>query len=175
MAHGELQIIGGTSSGNTGGEATSTASAIGGIDESPSEQPNQSTNIVRKDKMSNLSFVQRRHELSYRIASHSRALTHVSALCLSANNNNNTNYNYSGMGNTETSSSNLSKFVNVSTKALTHSRTAWIQNDECQDAMYFFHSNLFSMRAGPHDIYGSLDWMCTPSSSSTNNNNNNKQ
>eukprot|EP00751_Fragilariopsis_kerguelensis_P012751 CAMPEP_0170762914 /NCGR_PEP_ID=MMETSP0733-20121128/3058_1 /TAXON_ID=186038 /ORGANISM="Fragilariopsis kerguelensis, Strain L26-C5" /LENGTH=111 /DNA_ID=CAMNT_0011103195 /DNA_START=40 /DNA_END=372 /DNA_ORIENTATION=- len=38
MAHGELQIIGGTSSGGGGGggEASTTA-AIGGIDDSPSE------------------------------------------------------------------------------------------------------------------------------------------
>ena len=99
--------------------------------------------------MSNLSFAQRRHELSYRLASHSKAITHVAALTAS-------NHSHGSDGN----SANLAKIVDVSTKALTHARTAWIQNDECQDALFFFHGRLFSIRAQPHDIYGALDFIC---------------
>ena len=142
MAHGELQII-------SGGGGPS--SALDGI---PDDPASASTNVRRMDKMANLSFVARRHELSYRLASHTRALTHVAAL--TASNHNGTN---------EIESANLAKFVDVSTKALTHARTAWIQNDECQDALYFFHGRLFSLRAGPHDVYGALDFITNGRSS----------
>ena len=134
MAHGELQIISG------GGPS----SALDGA-------PDEMVNVRRKDKMSNLSFAARRHELSYRLASHSKALTHVAALTAS-------NHNNTSSGESE-DNANLAKFVDVSTKALTHARTAWIQNDECQDALYFFHGRLFSLRASPHDVYGALDFM----------------
>ncbi len=140
MAHGELQII-------SGGGGPSNA-----LDGTPDDPASASTNVRRKDKMSNLSFAARRHELSYRLASHSKALTHVAAL--TASNHNGTD-----------ESANLAMFVDVSTKALTHARTAWIQNDECQDALYFFHGRLFSLRAGPHDVYGALDFITNGRSS----------
>ena len=71
MAHGELQII-------SGGGGPSNA-----LDGTPDDPASASTNVRRKDKMSNLSFSARRHELSYRLASHSKALTHVAALTAS--------------------------------------------------------------------------------------------
>jgi hypothetical protein len=151
MAHGDVQIIGG---GGSGGSGVGPSSLEGGGGDDAAR---------RKDKMSNLSFAARRHELSYRLASHSKALTHVAALTASNNNNNGNGNNNSG--NTynniysDGETANLARFVDVSTKALTHARTAWIQNDECQDAMYFFHGRLFSLRAGPHDVYGALDFM----------------
>ena len=97
MAHGELQIISG------GGPS----SALDGA-------PDEMVNVRRKDKMSNLSFAARRHELSYRLASHSKALTHVAALTAS-------NHNNTSSGESE-DNANLAKFVDVSTKALTHAR-----------------------------------------------------
>ncbi len=148
MAHGELQIISG------GGGPTNA------LDGTPEDPASAASNVRRKDKMSNLSFAARRHELSYRLASHSKALTHVAAL--TASNHNGTD-----------ESANLAKFVDVSTKALTHARTAWIQNDECQDALYFFHGRLFSLRAGPHDVYGALDFMTNGRTSWKNNPTNN--
>ncbi|OEU06254.1 hypothetical protein FRACYDRAFT_255480 [Fragilariopsis cylindrus CCMP1102] len=150
MAHGELvQIIaGGSGSGGATGGGP-------GDDDSP---PDNSQG-KRKDKMSNLSFVNRRHELSYRLATHSKALTHVAALTVS---------NSAGdQDQDQANKYNLTNYVNVSMNALTHARTAWIQNDECQDALYFFHGRLFSIRQGPHDIYGSLDFMCSPTTSTS--------
>ena len=160
MAHGDVQIIGGGGSGGVSG----MEGGGGGNDDA----------ARRKDKMSNLSFAARRHELSYRLASHSKALTHVAALTASNNNNSssssgNNNSNSPTNMYTDGETANLARFVDVSTKALTHARTAWIQNDECQDAMYFFHGRLFSLRAGPHDVYGALDFMVRTTNNYTNN------
>ena len=95
----------------------------------------------RKEKMSNLSFAQRRHELAWRLAQHGRTLTHVSALTAAA------------------ASSDIATATRVSTKALQHARTAWVQADEAQDALYFFHAQLFPARQAPHDVYGALDML----------------
>jgi hypothetical protein len=94
---------------------------------------------MKKEKMSNLSFAQRRHELSWRLARHSKALTHVAALTAAAQ------------------CTELAQATIVSTKALKHARTAWVQADEAQDALYFFHAQLFPVRQPPHDIFGALD------------------
>ena len=94
----------------------------------------------RKEKMSSLSFAQRRHELAWRLAQHSRALTHVAALTAAS-----------------ASSPEFSQATHISTKALQHARTAWVQADEAQDALYFFHAQLFPARQAPHDVYGALD------------------
>ena len=94
---------------------------------------------LKKEKMSNLSFSQRRHELSWRLARHGKALTHVAALTAALH------------------STEMAQATIVSTKALKHARTAWVQADEAQDALYFFHAQLFPARQAPHDIYGALD------------------
>lgn len=128
MAHGELEVT--------------SAQPIPGADEDEEEQQEttQPTNTARrKEKMANLSFAQRRHELAWRLASHSRTLTHVAALTAAA------------------ATTNLANATQVSTRALQHARTAWVQADECQDALYFFHAQLFPARAAPHDVYGALD------------------
>lgn len=95
---------------------------------------------LSKEKMANLSFAQRRHELAWRLAQHAKALSHVSALTAAS-----------------ASSRDFSKSTKVSTKALQHARTAWVQADEAQDALYFFHAQLFPARQAPHDVYGALD------------------
>jgi hypothetical protein len=120
MAHGELQVT--------------TAKAA---DDDDPEAPPVLT--LKKEKMSNLSFAQRRHELSWRLARHGKALTHVAALTAAVH------------------STEMAKATVVSTKALKHARTAWVQADEAQDALYFFHAQLFPARQAPHDVYGALD------------------
>lgn len=119
MAHGELDVT--------------TAAAADDTDE---QQP---THETKKEKMSNLSFAQRRHELAWRLARHGKSLQHVAALTAAS------------------ATTGLSNAVAVSSKALQHTRTAWVQADEAQDALYFFHAQLFPGRAAPHDVYGACD------------------
>jgi len=94
---------------------------------------------TKKERLSNLSFAQRRHELAWRLVQHGKGLTHVAALT-AAN-----------------ASTDFSNATQVSTRALQHARTAWVQADEAQDALYFFHAQLFPARQSPHDVYGALD------------------
>ena len=94
----------------------------------------------KKERMTNLSFAQRRHELSWRLSQNMKGIQQVAAL---------TSYAASG--------TNFGSIVNTSTKALQHTRTAWVQADEAQDAMYFFHAQLFPSRMAPCDIYGASD------------------
>ncbi|KAL7580939.1 hypothetical protein ACA910_005756 [Epithemia clementina (nom. ined.)] len=134
MTHGELDV-------------TTSAQSEGGADlmnsqEEESNHHHHSHNAhptTRRERMSNLSFAQRRHELAWRLTQHGRAVQHVAALT-AAN-----------------ASSEFAKQVQVSSTALQHTRTAWVQADEAQDAMYFFHAQLFPARAAPHDIYGAID------------------
>lgn len=121
VAHGELEVT--------------TAAAQGEGDE---EEANAAA-TTKKEKMANLSFAQRRHELAWRLVQHGKGLTHVAALT-AAN-----------------ATTDFSRATRVSTRALQHARTAWVQADEAQDALYFFHAQLFPARQSPHDVYGSLD------------------
>ena len=101
MAHGELQVT----------SALPVAGAEeGDLQQQEEEIPHQ-TSERRRDKMSNLSFAQRRHELAWRLMYHGKALTHVSALTAAA------------------ASTDLANATKVSTKALQHARTAWVQAD----------------------------------------------
>ena len=115
-----------------------TATQAPEADEEGAASAPTATNQERK-RLSDLSFAERRHEIAWRLAQHARGLQHVAGLCAVA------------------ASSNLSEQVRVSSTALQHSRTAWVQADEAQDALYFFHAQLFPIRAAPHDVYGALD------------------
>lgn len=127
MAHGEMEV-------------TSSLPVAGAEDEEAEEQQQQQQQTTnKKERMNNLSFAQRRHELAWRIMSHARAMTHVSALTAAA------------------ASADLGPATQVSTRALQHARTAWVQADEAQDALYFFHAQLFPSRKSPHDVYGAVD------------------
>jgi hypothetical protein len=147
MAHGELEVTtaqqkeeddednnnnnnNNTASGSGAAPSSQAADNFGGAAAPPT---------ARKERMSNLSFAQRRHELAWRLAQHGKTLTHVAALTAAA------------------ASSDSGTTVKVSTKALQHARTAWVQADEAQDALYFFHAQLFPARQAPHDVYGALD------------------
>ena len=112
--------------------------AHGELDVAHAMDDDQSSAVLSKEKMSNLSFAQRRHELGWRLAQHSKGLAHVAALTAAA-------------------ASGSQEATRVSTKALQHARTAWVQADEAQDALYFFHAQLFPARRAPHDVYGALD------------------
>ncbi|CAB9497839.1 expressed unknown protein [Seminavis robusta] len=122
VAHGELDVT------------TAAQQGDGDEDDAAAAAP-----TTKKERMSNLSFAQRRHELAWRLVQHGKGLTHVAALT-AAN-----------------ASSDFSRATQVSTRALQHARTAWVQADEAQDALYFFHAQLFPARQSPHDIYGALD------------------
>jgi hypothetical protein len=133
MAHGELEVT----------SAQPIAAEGEAEDEEEKQQQQQQQHEAgagsRKERMSNLSFAQRRHELAWRLAQHGKTLTHVSALTAAA------------------ASSDIATATRISTKALQHARTAWVQADEAQDALYFFHAQLFPARQAPHDVYGALD------------------
>lgn len=118
MAHGELDV-------------TTTKLA-------EEDDPDAPTSL-KKEKMSNLSFAQRRHELGWRLTQHGKSLTQVAALAAAC------------------SSTDFAQATVVSTKALQHARTAWVQADEAQDALFFFHAQLFPARQAPHDVYGAMD------------------
>jgi len=133
MAQGEVDV-------------TSSLPVAGADDAEESEDQPQAaaatavaSQTMKKEKMSNLSFAQRRHELSWRLMSHGKSLTHVAALTAAA------------------ASADLATSTQVSTKALQHARTAWVQADEAQDALFFFHAQLFPARQAPHDVYGAMD------------------
>lgn len=129
MAQGELDVI-----------TTSTAALPQGDEAADEEEQQEPTTVLRKkERMSNLSFAQRRHELSWRLSSNGKSIQQVAALTAAA------------------ACTDLGRAVQVSTAALQHTRTAWVQADEAQDALYFFHAQLFPARAAPHDVYGALD------------------
>ena len=150
MAHGELNVV------------VTTGAAEAATDMEIAEDNNNNNNntpapatpaaaaaaaaaiivpATKLERMSNLSFAQRRHELAWRLARHGKTLQHVAALTAAA------------------ATTDLSAVVQVSTAALQHARTAWVQADEAQDALYFFHAQLFPSRAAPHDVYGAADLM----------------
>ena len=126
MAHGELDV-------------TTSAQSEADLNAQEEENSHHQTQQTRRERMSNLSFAQRRHELAWRLAQHGRAMQHVAGLTAGD------------------ASSDFSRQVQGSSKALQHARTAWVQADEAQDAMYFFHAQLFPARAAPHDVYGAMD------------------
>jgi hypothetical protein len=110
------------------------------------EDENVSASVIgvqtKRERMAKLSFAERRHELAWRLASNGRSLQHVAALCAAS------------------ASTYLAEITSVSSRALQHTRTAWVQADEAQDALYFFHAQLFPGRAAPHDVYGASDLIC---------------
>jgi hypothetical protein len=100
------------------------------------ETPQQ---LTSKKRMADLAFSQRRHELAWRLARHARAIEHVAALTAAA------------------ATTEFASHVETSSQALQHARTAWSQADEAQDALFFFHAQLFPLRAAPHDVVGAAD------------------
>jgi hypothetical protein len=126
----------------------------------------QITVQTKKERMSKLSFAERRNELGWRLASNAKSIQHVAALCAAAaygvsTSTSTTMKDNNGVTLSSVPSSLLAHGTAVSSRALQHTRTAWVQADEAQDALYFFHAQLFPSRAAPHDIYGSTDLICS--------------
>ena len=107
---------------------------------------------AKREKMASLSFAQRRHELASRLARHSKALAQVSVL-VSA-------YGYNTPLRAPAAKfprrGEIAKIVDLSDRTLRHVRSAWVQADEAQDALYFDHDQLWKARKHPHDVPGAL-------------------
>ena len=137
---------------------------------------------VRKQRMANLSFAQRRHELTRRIVRHSRSIAHVHALVASSLPPPTPKRNTSILekeGPTSTSSSSFSTqqhqqqqqqqqprlchAVKIASDALQHVKSTMSKHDIIQDTLYYHHDTLFQIRNHCHDVYGALCVLCTPS------------
>jgi hypothetical protein len=141
MAHGEVRVTSALQPTPGTDDYDEDQDAAAAVVASSATMNNESPQYLtgKSEKMNNLSFAQRRHELAWRLVSHSKAIQHVAALTAAA------------------ATSDLAISTDISTKALQYARTAWVQADEAQDAMYFFHAQLFPTRQAPHDVYGALD------------------
>jgi len=146
--------------------------------------PNDSILETRKQRMSNLSFAQRRHELTRRIVQHTKSIAHVYALTASslpkshsailqqnALKNNHTSSSLFTESPSTTSTTGVKIFdppprlgatVQVSSDALQYVKSGWVSQDEAQDALYFHHDGLWKARSHCHDVLGALCVLSTP-------------
>lgn len=192
---------------NTGGENAMTsveekltAAALGVNDSSinnntnttnitnPSNPTNDSILETRKQRMSNLSFAQRRHELTRRIVQHTKSIAHVYALTASSlpkshsailqtkalkNNHTASSSLFNEPNSLSTSGATgtakifdplprLGATVQVSSDALQYVKSGWVSQDEAQDALYFHHDGLWKARSHCHDVLGALCVLSTP-------------
>jgi len=91
----------------------------------------------KQDRLSSLSFAQRRHEISWRLAQHYSRVENVAAL---------------------TATQGLGDVTSISSQALQWTRSGNTHADVAQDALFFdVHAKLFPARAAPHDVYGAAD------------------
>jgi hypothetical protein len=151
MAQGELDVYTTTTTNGSGNAAVAMNDVedVEASSESHHAQQQQQPHSLplvpaanlqhKKERMTNLSFAQRRHELSWRVSQGMKCIQQIAALTAAS------------------VSTDLGTIVDTSTRALQHTRTAWVQADEAQDAMYFFHAQLFPARTAPSDIYGACD------------------
>ena len=145
--------------------------------------PNDSILETRKQRMSNLSFAQRRHELTRRIVQHTKSIAHVYALTASSlPKSHSAILQQNALKNNHTSSSlftepnspsgtgvkifdpppRLGATVQVSSDALQYVKSGWVSQDEAQDALYFHHDGLWKARSHCHDVLGALCVLSTP-------------
>ena len=140
-----------------------------------SANPNDAVLETRKQRMANLSFAQRRHELTRRIVQHTKSLAHVHALTASSLPKSHSAILQQKALKTHSSlatSSTVAKIhdppprlgatVQVSSDALQFVKSQWISQDEAQDALYFHHDGLWKARAHCHDVLGALCVLSTP-------------
>jgi hypothetical protein len=136
------------------------------------KQQQQPVLEVRKQRMANLSFAQRRHELTRRIVRHSRSIAHVHALVASSvppplpKRNNTSTLDKKGDTLTQQQQQQqqprLCHAVKIASDALQHVKTTMTKYDIIQDILYYHHDTLFTNRQFCHDIYGALCVLCTP-------------
>jgi hypothetical protein len=122
--------------------------------------------------MANLSFAQRRHELSRRLVRHARSVAHVHALASSslpaavaprrAADAPNRGGGGDGGGGATNATTTLGEAVRASSDALRLAREGLAAQDEAQDALYFHHGGLWKARAHCHDVLGALCVLSTP-------------
>jgi len=145
--------------------------------------PNDAILETRKQRMSNLSFAQRRHELTRRIVQHTKSIAHVYALTASSlPKSHSAILQQNALKNNHTSSSlftepnspsgtgvkifdpppRLGATVQVSSDALQYVKSGWVSQDEAQDALYFHHDGLWKARSHCHDVLGALCVLSTP-------------
>ena len=157
---------------NTGGDgnASSAEDKLNATVGAPSD-PNDAILETRKAKMANLSFAQRRHELTRRIVQHTKSVAHCYALAAASLPESHSSLQYqkllkSSAASSPMSSSNAAKIheppprlgasVQVSSDALQFVKSGWISQDEAQDALYFHHDELWKARGHCHDVLGAL-------------------
>ncbi len=169
-----------TATNNTGGDgnASSTEDKVNATVGAPSD-PNDALLETRKAKMANLSFAQRRHELTRRIVQHTKSVAHCYALTAASLPKSLSSLQYQKMLKSSSSSpllsptsSNAAKIheppprlgatVQVSSDALQFVKSGWISQDEAQDALYFHHDELWKARGHCHDVLGALCVLSTP-------------
>ncbi|KAL7427855.1 hypothetical protein ACHAXH_000693, partial [Discostella pseudostelligera] len=158
-----------------GDSTTSTAPAA----TTSTANPNDTILETRKQRMSNLSFAQRRHELTRRIVQHTKSISHVYALTATSLPKCHSTVlqqkvlriNPSHLATTPISSSiakihdpspRLGAVVEASSDALQFVKSRWVSQDEAQDALYFHHDSLWKARAHCHDVLGALCVLSTP-------------
>jgi hypothetical protein len=140
--------------------------------------PNDALLETRKAKMANLSFAQRRHELTRRIVQHTKSIAHCYALTAASLPKSHISLQYQKLlktssalspplSHTSTSTSHeppprLGATVQVSSDALQFVKSGWISQDEAQDALYFHHDELWKARGHCHDVLGALCVLSTP-------------
>ena len=140
--------------------------------------PNDALLETRKAKMANLSFAQRRHELTRRIVQHTKSIAHCYALSAASLPKSHSSLQYQKLLKSSSSSplsptsSNAAKIhqppprlgatVQVSSDALQFVKSGWISQDEAQDALYFHHDELWKARGHCHDVLGALCVLSTP-------------
>lgn len=159
---------------------TTTATAPAATSTSTAN-PNDVILETRKQRMANLSFAQRRHELTRRIVQHTKSLSHVYALTATSlpkchstvMQQKALRINPSHLATTPISSSiakihdpspRLGAVVEASSDALQFVKSRWVSQDEAQDALYFHHDSLWKARAHCHDVLGALCVLSTPGS-----------
>lgn len=139
-----------------------------------SANPNDVILETRKQRMANLSFAQRRHELTRRIVQHTKSVAHVYALTAASLPKSHsavmqqkvlrTNPSQLTAAKIHDPSPRLGAMVEVSSDALQFVKSRWVSQDEAQDALYFHHDSLWKARAHCHDVLGALCVLSTPGS-----------
>ncbi|KAL9189708.1 hypothetical protein ACHAXT_009383 [Thalassiosira profunda] len=138
--------------------------------------PNDALLETKKQRMANLSFAQRRHELARRLVQHSKSLAHVHALTAASLPKSHSAIlqqkalkSHSPLvTSTRTAATihdpppRLGAAVQVASDALQFVKTGWVAQDEAQDALYFHHDGLWKARGHCHDVLGALCVLSTP-------------
>jgi hypothetical protein len=188
---GEIPILQTTSSAKAavGEDGSSSQTPSNSNSNTPSATPQPSGNYpnqqapvrtdatVRRDNLANLSFAQRRNELSIRLNRHTRAVQHVTALVSAysavtdhsdSSNRETTSTTPTGspmkQGHGASTASHPESIMGLTIGETSESLKTVYQKtmgaDEAQDALYFHHAELWKARRHVHDVKGALSILC---------------